>query len=228
MPDDLNPEDPARPGDHAADDRDERVAGLLAVDPLDEVTRRRLVTAALSSTDAQSADTTRGSRRLVAAAAIVFVAVAGAGVVVALQGNGGNRAENMTAQAAPRGVAEQAADRQLDLSLASAPDVGDYGELTTAANVARLRTALASLGAHATSPDSATAAGKASEPADGAVPRRVEELDCSPSLPEGATVAVASGTYKGRDVVVVQREAVDGTRSLVAVDVGTCRTHLLS
>ncbi len=79
MPDDdTTPPEP----DPADDARDERVAALLAVDPLDDVTRRRLVSTAIRSTG-----TARHARRLIGAAAAVVVLVVGAGVVVAV-GNG--------------------------------------------------------------------------------------------------------------------------------------------
>lgn len=55
---DETPIPPSDPGTPPPDDdaRDEQIAGLLAVEPLDDLTRRRLVTTAVSAVDAGPAD----------------------------------------------------------------------------------------------------------------------------------------------------------------------------
>ena len=220
MPDDRDP------GQHAADARDERVAGYLAVEPLDDVTRRRLVSTALGSTGGRSTGSARRARQLVAAAAIVFVAVAGAGLVVALQEGPQEEPESLTAQAEPRESEDAMADTPLG---GSVPDVGEFGELTQQGTVDRLRAALATVATSPVSPQDAAATDKAAE-ADGELSfsTRAGEVGCTPMLPNGVTIAGATGSYDGREVVVVQRESLKGTRVLLAVDIETCAVHRLS
>src|SRR5258705_5955673 len=66
------------------DERDERVASLLEVPPLDEVTRRRLVTRALAGGDAQPRS---GSRRVLvpASAALVGLVLLTRGALVVVR-----------------------------------------------------------------------------------------------------------------------------------------------
>jgi hypothetical protein len=166
---------------------------------------------------------------LVAAAALVFVAVAGAGLVVALQEGPDDEPESLTAQAAPREGAATTSDTPLDESV---PDAGDFGELTRQENVARLRAALAAVESSPASPPSLGALDKATGAArtfgEQGFSTRAGEVGCTPMLPDGVTIAGATGTYDGREVVVVQRESPKGTRVLLAVDIETCAVHRLS
>jgi hypothetical protein len=161
------------------DARDEELAGQLGVEPLDEFTRRRLVTTALAAAEPASPSGTQSAggpraHRLVAAAAIVAVLIAGGiGYLVSRDGDGGTPAasRDVSASTAPTsaasgsanagGVPEQTKDQALAPSAASAPgplsersasdaaapavrDAGDFGDLRVPANVDRLRAALAS------------------------------------------------------------------------------------
>ena len=131
MPDDdATPPEP----DPADDARDERVAALLAVDPLDDVTRRRLVSTAIRSTG-----TARHARRLIGAAAAVVLLVVGAGVVVAV-GNGDDSTTSSAARDQTALAPQADASRNLTVE-SDARGVGDFGDLAVAANVDRLRRA---------------------------------------------------------------------------------------
>ena len=119
MPDD---ETPLHEADEA-DERDERMAALLAVEPLDDVTRRRLVNTAIRSTGSA-----RQARRLIAAAAVVLVLVAGAGVVVAV----GSRNDTSQTALNEAGRALQRAPTPYTIGT-DARDVGNFGDLGVAA-----------------------------------------------------------------------------------------------
>lgn len=83
MTDDLTPDTP--------DQRDERIAALLEVEALDEVTRRRLVAKAVAAVEAGDAPRARPRRRILAtAAAVALVVTASAGVLVVATGDGGD------------------------------------------------------------------------------------------------------------------------------------------
>ena len=117
------------------------MAALLAVEPLDDVTRRRLVNTAIRSTG-----TARHARRLIGAAAAVVVLVVGAGVVVAV-GSGNDSTTSSAARDKAASLLPQA-DGARGLTVESdARGVGDFGDLGVAANVDRLRRAFDAAGA---------------------------------------------------------------------------------
>jgi hypothetical protein len=117
--------------------RDERVASLLEVPPLDEVTRRRLVTRALAGGDARPRS---GSRRLLvpaaAALAVLVLVTVGALVLVTRDdGDGGTAARSTPASGAPqdrRPAGEAATPPPAGIS-----DLGDLGELGETADLRR-------------------------------------------------------------------------------------------
>jgi hypothetical protein len=119
------------------DERDERVASLLEVPPLDEVTRRRLVTRALAGGDARPRS---GSRRLLvpAAAALVVLVLVTVGALVLVtrdDGDGGTAARSTPASGAPqdrRPAGEAAGPPPAGIS-----DLGDLGELGETADLRR-------------------------------------------------------------------------------------------
>jgi hypothetical protein len=119
------------------DERDERVASLLEVPPLDEVTRRRLVTRALAGGDARPRS---GSRRLLvpaaAALAVLVLVTVGALVLVTRDdGDGGTAARSTPASGAPqdrRPAGEAATPPPAGIS-----DLGDLGELGETADLRR-------------------------------------------------------------------------------------------
>jgi hypothetical protein len=218
------------------DARDERLAGLLDVEPLDELTRRRLVSAAVRA----SAPPVHLSRRLVAAAAIAGVAVAaGLGYLVSRDGDttsptasrdqsalttpadsasesveGASGATPPAAAAsAPSSLTPKSGQRTFDAPARTPRDAGDFGDLRTAANLDRLRTALSG------SETAATTAGATPSDRVTSLLAQLGERSCAGELPEGTVVAVGTGRFGTRDAIVVQTELPDGSRSIdVVVD----------
>jgi hypothetical protein len=185
------------------DRRDEGLAALLAVEPLDQLTRRRLVTTAVRAAPA------RPRWRLAAAAAAVILVAAG--TVVAVTGSDGpspaRRADAPTV--APR---PPAGSPPVSASTATvAPvELGDFGVLDVAANLTRLRAAAAGVATQAQRGGAAASAAPQLGPARG----------CAPTL--GPVRAVATGQLGGRPVVVL----VVGTH-LTAVAVDPCAVRAL-
>ena len=222
MPDDETPPE-------ARDERDERVAALLAVEPLDDVARRRLVSTALRSTG-----TARQARRLMAAAAVVVVLVAGAGVVIAVGGGGNSTSSTAARDKAARALPESRTEN--DVVAGSVRSVGDFGDLGTAANVERLRRAFDAVEGLSLTPAVPTgAASAAGQPptndaaSSDALLNRFRALACSLSaLPPGTLVALASGTLDGHPVIVVDLESAAGAHSFHAIETDTCKVHGLS
>jgi hypothetical protein len=125
---------PRGPGpDEAPDRRDDSLAALLAVPPLDEHTRRRLVRRALDTVPASTARRRRPALLLGAAAGLLAVAVA---VGVLLTGGGGTPAPQAARRAAPR----QPAIGPVAPGAAVAPprDLGPVGDVTTVALLRRV------------------------------------------------------------------------------------------
>jgi hypothetical protein len=182
------------------DERDERLAGLLAVEPLDDVTRRRLVRTAL--------DAGRSHRRAwqAAAAAAAAVVVGGGAWLVATSGGPGSH-RTVAAPTAPSVVARPEAPSAGAQVVPSAPVfLGDFGNLNDPTAVARLRAAAASPPASSTGQP----LGAPALPAE----------RCDPGA--GTVRAVAAGTLDGRPVVVL----VVGDH-LTAVATGPCEVRPL-
>jgi hypothetical protein len=190
-----------------ADDdlRDERLGALLEVEPLDDLTRHRLVTSAV-----------RGSRppravRWVAAAAVALLLIAGGAVLFLAPGSHADRqaATPVRTPAEAKGAAGARPSVAADTAGGSTTDLGDLGDLARAANRDRARQA-AERGA-----DGGLAAGNAA-PTVSTDPL-VAELGargCRASLPAGVISAVGTGTLSGERAIVVVTTAADGTRSL--------------
>jgi hypothetical protein len=202
------------------------------VPPLDDVTRRRLVSRALDAAGAAAADdgsgtgaatppgAPRGRRILAVAAGAVAVIAVGAGVISALRDDGGSGSTTVAGQAENE-RAEDAAPSTSgagDLGAAEAPatprasassvpiDLGDLGDV---GDTARLR---------------ATVRGALA----GGDPQTRYLQDalgapCSAAAPAGtSTVAVGSGRDQGTPVVVlVVAEELDRFR-LLRLDPTTC------
>lgn len=212
--------------DDGADTRDGEVAQWLEVEPLDELTRRRLVANALREGDAAAAPAappTRSShawRWLTAAAAVVVVLVVG----LALLSGGGGNDEQATSR-----------DRAALTPKSAAPtrDVGDFGNLDDPANLAALRRALgnpADTAEFQAPPEAAgDALGSSSDTTSGAASSAGDATRlCGAVLPDGGRiVAEGTGTVDGRPATVVLLEAADGTRSLVVVLEDPCEQREL-
>jgi hypothetical protein len=220
-------------GDSAADGRDARVAALLAVEPLDDVTRRRLVSTAMRSTGSAT-----HARRLIGAAAAVVALVVGAGVVVAV-GSGSDSTTPSAARDKTASLTPQADGAQRLVIEDTARGVGDFGDLGVAANVDRLRRAFDLAGVAADSKSGAavsapSAAGtsesqRATAESSDALVSRLRALGCSPSaLPRGKVVALASGTLAGSPVIVVDLVSATGSHSVHAITLDTCTVTRLS
>ena len=142
------------------DARDERIAEALAVPPLDDLTRRRLVRTALDAVPAESAESDEAQppaeRRswlpLVAAAVVMLLVIVG---VVALRGGGTdstdtaarkNGASATSSGDAPVGSADAgapAARPEASSGAVSAADLGDLGDLSSSVARRRARTEIA-------------------------------------------------------------------------------------
>jgi hypothetical protein len=164
---DETPTPPRAPGTPPADDDalDEQIAGLLAVEPLDDVTRRRLVTTAVRAADVDAEDPDeiddepdrRGRSRLAVllpvAAAIAIGIVVGALVVTRPDDSTTTAARqdtDTTVAAGGSAPAPQAAANPPALnessslrSLGDLGDVTDAGALSQAVAAAQLKDAAA-------------------------------------------------------------------------------------
>ena len=201
------------------DARDERIGAWLEVEPLDEVTRRRLVSTALASTGTPERRPSYTARWIAVAASIVVVLVAAVALLTAPGGHDEQQAST------PVGTPEReqksagaAADSAAPQAATVAPvELGDFGDLDVAANLDRLRAALEAGGSNAGAPSAADSAGRA-----------LDDLPCRDDLPAGAVTASATGTLDGRRAVVVLTTRSDGTRSIDAVLAEPCEVRPLS
>ena len=189
-----DPQHPTGDGDH----RDEQVASLLAVEPLDDLTRRRLVDIAVRAT-------ARRPWARYAVAAAVVLGLAGGGVALLVGHSGDHQTATRAPAARPGPVPAPTGPGQLQAS-AAAPNglpinLGDFGNLGDATNLARLR--------------AANTAGRAS-PA-----HRATDLAASIAAaracahPAGPVTAVATGTVRGHAALVL---ASGGRLTVVVLD----------
>jgi hypothetical protein len=208
------------------DARDERLAAWLEPEPLDDVTRRRLVSTAMRDTRSS-----RAVRWIATAAAIVVVLVGGLALITARGGNdeheaatpaltpANDRAGLNTTTTPP--FADTAAPEAAGSAAVAPVDVGGFGDLDRAANLARLRTALEGSG-------SALASGKAASQSTSGAAAALAALPCRDRLPAGTTIAIGTGTLDGRAAVVVLTDPGGGTRSIDAVLADPCEVRPLS
>lgn len=199
----------------ADDERDPQLARWLEVEPLDDLTRRRLVTRALHES---GADSPKGSGRwrgrgrwLAVAAAVAVVLVVGLSLLAT---SGGDDGEQASPPAKSRATA--LAPESFAAALSAAPDVGDYGNLDQPANRAALRKALErplQAGAPAAAAPNARDAAGASAPSAPA--------GCARGA-VGTILARGRGTLEGRPVTVVLLEGSNGARSIEALFDGAC------
>jgi hypothetical protein len=212
--------------DDRPDERDPEVAARLAVEPLDEVTRRRLVTTALAAADNADAHPTRRTdtaatdgRRLhawrwvAAAAAVVIVAVGGLAIVTAEGGHDEQQA------ATPVQTPERAADAAGSAGSAALASAGDFGDLDVAANLAALRAALRASPTKTSTPEQSPSAAAEAAPASRAA--------CAEGLPAGTVLAQGTGTLDGRATTVVLTRLADGSRSFDALLADPCEVRHL-
>ena len=239
------------------DRRDERIGAWLETEPLDDVTRRRLVSTAMRERESTGSvperktgsvperetgtepDAGRNDRRssatlrwIATAAAIVALLV---GALALFTAQGGNDEPQAAAPVHTPGDAggsarssagSHAEAAEPEAAQAAPVDVGDFGDLSRASNLARLRTALErGLAPAAAAPTSAGSAADSQTTAGGST---LSTLACHDRLPAGTVTAVARGTLDGRPATVVLTVLPDGNRSVDAVLTDPCEVRPLS
>jgi hypothetical protein len=211
------------------DARDERLGEALAVPPLDDVTRRRLVRNALdAAADGAGGGTgadppeRRSWAPLVAAAAVILLVVVG---FVALGGGGNDSTSDSAARKADRVPTAETPSAAADSSSGAAAslipgsaDLGDLGDLSSTAARDRARAAVAG------SPTGYTAGVDNVEE----LLQDVADASCADSLrASGSTVVgVGSATIDGHRAAVVLTES-NGTRTAHLLVFAPCALHPL-
>jgi len=192
--DDLHRDEP--------DARDERVAALLDVPPLDDLTRRRLVRRALA--EAAAPAPARRARFLRVAAVVVGVAVVGGAAALALRDEGGNGSETAERTAAP--TVADAAPTESEVA-------GDLGEVP---GPDALRERLAVRAA----PPATTDAESFDEGAAASAGLPPPCLDSLAQQGAGTPSLVTTATYRGAAAFVVVAAA--GGETAFVLDQATC------
>jgi hypothetical protein len=200
--------------DPRPDERDPELARRLAVEPLDELTRRRLVQTALRE-GAPARPTPRTWRWLAVAAVAVVVVAVGLAVVTAQGGHD-----------EPTALQERSARTSAPPVGAPAPaSAGDFGDLDRRDNRDTLRAQLADRAASKGTPEAQTADRAAGALSD----TSASASDACPFTPPfGATVlGSGTGTIDGRRTTVYLVERADGTRTYEAVLEAPCEDRRL-
>ena len=206
------------PAPEPPDARDPRTAAWLAVEPLDEVTRARLVRAALAAADRPAEEPGgdgsgraphRTARFLALAAALLVVLVVGLAVVVRRTSNDPTptAADAPRAKAAPEAAQAPSAGgsggtAEADATPTALPALGELGDVSTEA---ALSAAVAPRAAVATR-------------TFGIVPACAVEAGRSLGTP----VAAGTGTIDGKPATVVFVQRPDGLSGAIAVVNRTC------
>ena len=203
------------------DDERPEIAEWLRVEPLDDVTRRRLVGTALRESEAPGVHERKRQSRawqwIGAAAALVVVLVVGLALLSAEGGNDEPQATRAPAAIVPK-------------SELGTTGVGDFGDLDRAANLASLRRALSDrvTGAASSAPAAGAAAAADSTFGSASGSHSNSSLTCSDDLPHGATIAATgTGTLDGRPTTVLLLRGSDGTLSYEAVLQDPCEVRHL-
>jgi hypothetical protein len=213
--------------------RDERLAGLLEVEPLDELTRRRLVGTALRA----SAPPARETGRLIAAVAAATLLVAGGLGLLAVTDDGGSvptanrpqRAEEPLDRSTEAAPAPSAASPSTSVvgdttaqSAVAVRDAGDFGDLTDPIALGRARAALEPAG---TTTYDGSDVGEGRRAAD--LVARARSAACASELSAGTIVAVGSGAFGDREAIVLATQRADGSRVVEALVLGPCEVRPL-
>jgi hypothetical protein len=194
--------------DHSPDERDEQLAARLEVPPLDDVTRRRLVTRALDDAGSRPAARPRLRRLLVPAAALVVLVLAAAGVLALVNRDGGDTTTSARPTApdavSPGGGEPAPGGSSSAESAAGVRDLGELGDVSDPGDLRRgVRDQL----------DEAPPRARATAPA------------CLDVAVTGtpAPNAFGTGTYRGRPVLVLILPASGDRSTAVLLDTGSCR-----
>ncbi len=215
------PDDP-RPDE---DQRDPRLAALLAVEPLDELTRQRMVARALRATQRSRVPSRRA---LAVAASIVLVVAAVGGIMARPTGDDNPVALRTPSPATGRSAAPEQADASTAASRAGgsreaatfgsgARDLGDYGDLGNPDNQTRLRRAADAAKARASD---AGGESKATASTRELGPQLSAANQCA--RVSEPVLAVATGTFGARRAVVVVT-----ANAVVAVITDPCELRTL-
>ena len=201
------------------DERDERIAALLQTEPLDDLTRTRLVRNAMTasapeapSSGAAPSRARSGRRWLAVAAAVVVVLAVGLAVFVRTDSDSEPSAARSSRTPSPEQLDTTAAgDLEHQAFSGRAASLGDLGDVSTRALLRRAATT-----ATATATDRAP---KASDEAAGAITALPQTVttECVPAL-RGDVVAVGTGTDRGTPVTVYVVRHQDGSLAAVTVD----------
>src|SRR5437879_3539338 len=224
-----------------ADDGDERLRALLAVAPLDEVTRRRLVTTAIGATRAEdeAARGPRSHRRVAWLSAAVAATVAALAVITIALAGGGNDSAPRAARTSPESRARAtnpspatgSTDQTSPLAGATSAagktllegGVRNLGNLGQFASASALRTTVEHTLRSSTEESGAApsfamknvapnAALACATTASGAVPGFVTfEATGTATVRGHAALVFVARTGDGRHVLIVVRQANDGT-----------------
>jgi len=221
--------------EHPPDVRDEQVASWLAVEPLDDVARRRLVDTAVR------AATRRHPRRWLAAAAALVAIAVGSTLLATNGGGGGSQAapSRSAAEKAPGAGATSAGTARgpapLSASAAGAVlDLGDFGDLGARSQLDALQHAAdaAATADATTSSPPGDASRSASSPSSRVVEleRRLAAVSCASDLPAGTVVGLGTGRVGGKDALVVavaRNGALSSAVVLVAITSEPCKVRSL-
>jgi hypothetical protein len=211
-PPDNRPPDDGAP--HEDDARDERLAALLEVPPLDDVTRRQLVRRALDEPGARP-----DRRRLIgalSAAAAALVVVLGTAIVLRDGGGGGD-----TTAARPAGgrdAEDQSGKETTDEAAAAPSTFVDLGEVS---DPVVLRERLGALVPAHDPPAGSEDSGGTDERDTAAAAVPPECLTVLDRVGAGPPTVVAGGTYQGAPALVLVAVRT-GSDTAFVLDAATC------
>ena len=223
------------------DARDERLGRMLEVEPLDDLSRRRLVRTAMEAPE--PAATPRRTWRLVAAASLVAVVVASGVTYLATRDTNTTQPTALTdrnakgdggaAAAAPSAAGSAVPstesnnfEQQALVASADATDLGDFGDLGSDAGLDRVRGAFSAAASGGAPTPQSKSAGDSNTRAS-SVLNELGALKCADDLPEGTIVAFGHAHFGARDAIVVKTLQSDGSVSLDAVVADPCEVRPL-
>jgi hypothetical protein len=135
MSDDPSLRGPGSDPDEGADGRDERLAALLAVAPLEDHTRARLVGRALDAAPVSSPGRRRRALLLSAAAALLVIVVTGAAILATSGGGQTSRAARRAAGPTPVAGPQAGVPGPGSAAQVAPRDLGAVGDVTDAARL---------------------------------------------------------------------------------------------
>ena len=138
MSDDPTVRGPGASPEEGADVRDERLAALLAVAPLEDHTRARLVRRALDAAPASSPRRRRSALLLSAAAALLVIVVTAAAIVATSGGGQTSRAARRATRPIPAAGPQAGIPAPGSAAQVGPRDLGAVGDVTDAARLRRV------------------------------------------------------------------------------------------